>query len=52
MRLPSNTAHRFAVGLALTGALLIVRLDAAAGLFWYAGRRVVSTDPHGPGGAA
>jgi hypothetical protein len=32
MRLQSDTAHRFAVGLALTTAFLIVWLNAAAGL--------------------
>lgn len=32
MSLPSDTAYRFAVGLALTAALLIVWLNAAAGL--------------------
>ena len=32
MRLRSNTAYRFAVGLALTTAFLIVWLNAAAGL--------------------
>ena len=32
MRLQSNTAYRFAVGLALTAAFLIVWLNAAAGL--------------------
>lgn len=32
MRLQSNTAYRFAVGLALTPAFLIVWLNAAAGL--------------------
>ena len=32
MSLPSSTAYRFAVGLALTAAFLIVWLNAAAGL--------------------